>query len=155
MPNKLSPIFIFYLLTLFSLSTNGFSQDLFTKDYYIFPVKPGQQAWLAGSMGEIRTNHFHSGLDIKVGGQIGWPVYAAQDGYIERIKMSNYGYGRAVYIKHPNGETTVYAHLHSFDSKIANYLLKAQYKEEKYELDVYPTKDAITYKQKRSNRQSR
>ena len=63
---------------------------------------------LSGNFGQIRTNHFHSGLDIKTQGKEGLKVYAAAEGYVSRIKVQQFGYGKAIYITHPNGYTTVY-----------------------------------------------
>ena len=75
---------------------------------------------LSGNFGEIRNNHFHSGLDIKTNGEIGYPIYAIADGYVSRIKISPYGYGKAIYITHPNGFTSVYAHLSEISGESGN-----------------------------------
>ena len=69
---------------------------------------------LSGNFGEMRANHFHSGLDLKTEQREGLPVYAPADGYVSRINVQHYGYGKALYILHPNGYTTVYGHLRSF-----------------------------------------
>ena len=69
---------------------------------------------LAANFGELRSDHFHMGLDIRTQSKENLPVYAAADGYVSRIKIEKYGYGRAIYINHPNGYTTLYAHLNSF-----------------------------------------
>ncbi|MEM7187137.1 MAG: peptidoglycan DD-metalloendopeptidase family protein, partial [Bacteroidota bacterium] len=61
---------------------------------------------LSGSFGELRSNHFHSGLDIKTQQRRGIPIYAPADGYVKRIKVGHYGYGKALYIQHPNGYST-------------------------------------------------
>ena len=68
---------------------------------------------LSGTFGELRTNHFHSGVDIKTKGKEGSKIYAFSEGYVSRIKISKGGYGKAIYIKHSDGKTTVYAHLKS------------------------------------------
>ena len=73
---------------------------------------------LSGTFGELRTNHFHSGIDIKTKGKEGSKVYAFSKGYVSRIKISKGGYGKAIYIKHNDGKTTVYAHLKRFSKKI-------------------------------------
>ena len=62
----------------------------------------------SANFGEMRPNHFHSGVDIKTDGVTGKPVVAAADGYVVRIAVSPGGYGRALYIAHPDGTTTVY-----------------------------------------------
>lgn len=87
---------------------------------------------LSGSFGEPRSNHFHAGLDIKTAGVEGKNVYAAAAGYVSRIKVQQFGYGKAIYITHPNGYTTVYAHLSKFADEIENYVKSIQYKKESY-----------------------
>jgi len=93
---------------------------------------------LAGYFGELRSNHFHSGFDIKTQQRQGLNVIAAGEGYISRINISNYGYGKALYIQHPNGYTTVYGHLKSFSPEIEAYIKKLQYAKESYEIEVFP-----------------
>src|SRR5690606_4142631 len=112
----------------------------------MFPVKPGQQNFLSGTMGEIRPNHFHGGIDIKTGAEIGWPIYAAADGYVSRYKASTYGYGNVIYLTHPNGLVTVYAHLDRFAEPIAGYMLRKQYENQSYELELKPEKDIFKFK---------
>ena len=91
---------------------------------------------LSGTFGELRTNHFHSGLDIRTNSVEGLPVFAAAEGHVSRIKVSAYGYGNAVYIDHPNGFTTVYAHLRDFDEPIASWVEKKHYDKKSFELDI-------------------
>ncbi|RYF84614.1 MAG: M23 family metallopeptidase, partial [Chitinophagaceae bacterium] len=79
-------------------------------------------------MGELRPNHFHGGIDIKTDGKIGLPVQAAADGYISRVKQSSFGYGNLIYVTHPNGYITTYAHLEEFGEPLATHILKEQYK---------------------------
>lgn len=93
---------------------------------------------LSGNFGEFRSNHFHTGLDIKTQGKEGLPVYAVTGGCVSRIRVGAYGYGNALYIDHPNGYTSVYAHLQSFNDEIEAYLKKAQYDLESWEVDLYP-----------------
>ena len=102
---------------------------------------------LSGNFGEIRTNHFHSGLDIKTNGEIGYPVYSIGDGYVSRIKISSYGYGKAIYITHPNGFTSVYAHLNEITGEAGKYLKSQQYNRKKFSVDLYPSKDMIKIRQ--------
>ena len=78
---------------------------------------------LSGTFGELRGNHFHAGIDFKTKGVEGQKVYAIADGYISRIKVSPFGFGKAIYVNHENGLTTVYAHLDKFNSEINNYEL--------------------------------
>lgn len=98
---------------------------------------------LSGTFGEIRVNHFHSGIDIKTG-KVGLPVYAAESGFISRIKISPEGYGKALYIEHPNGYTTVYAHLQNFSEKIEQYIRAIQYQKESFSVDEYLPSGLIT-----------
>src|SRR5688572_10109551 len=115
-------------------------------DYFLFPIKPGKQNFLSGSMGEIRPSHFHGGIDIKTDGVTGLPVYAAADGYVSRYKSSTYGYGNVVYLTHPNGLVTVYGHLDRFAEPIAGYMLRKQYEHQSYELELKPEKDIFKFK---------
>ena len=105
--------------------------------YFLFPIKPGKQNYLAGSMGELRPNHFHGGLDIKTDGRVDLPVYAAAEGYVSRLKQSSFGYGNVLYITHPNGLTTVYGHLNHFRGPVAAELLRRQYEKQTYELELF------------------
>lgn len=93
---------------------------------------------LAGTFGELRSNHFHSGIDIKTQQKQGFPVYAIGDGSVTRIKISLWGYGKAMYVAHPNGYTSVYAHLKKFSPEIEEYIKKVQYKKQAYEVEVFP-----------------
>jgi hypothetical protein len=93
---------------------------------------------LSGTFGELRSNHFHSGLDFKTQQKEGFKIFATAAGYVSRIKISNWGYGKAVYISHPNGYTTVYGHLKKFDKKIETYLKKKQYEKESYSIQLFP-----------------
>jgi len=91
---------------------------------------------LAGSFGEPRKDHFHSGIDIKTNGIEGEPVFAIGDGYISRIRVSPYGYGKAIYITHTNGFTSVYGHLSKFYGKIEAYIYAQHYLLKNSELDL-------------------
>jgi len=101
---------------------------------------------LSGSFGELRNNHFHSGLDIKTQQRSGIPIYAPADGYVSRVKVGHYGFGKALYIKHPNGYTTVYAHLQKFQGAIQHYVKDNQYKKESYEIELFPEASLLTVK---------
>src|SRR5690606_36020106 len=108
-----------------------------------FPIRPGNTNYLSGSMGEIRSSHFHAGIDIKTGGVEGLPVYAAADGYVSRIKVSTGGYGNALYIQHPNSTTTVYAHLLKYNDEIGQAVRQAQYENESFEIELFPEKGEL------------
>lgn len=100
----------------------------------------------AGNFGEIRPNHFHTGLDIKTGGVIGKKVFAIDDGYVSRIKIQLWGYGKVIYVTHANGYTSVYAHLSSFNDEIDSFIKEYQYDQKTYTLDVYLYKNQINVK---------
>jgi hypothetical protein len=105
---------------------------------YQFPIKPGQQNFLSGTMGELRSTHFHGGIDIKTDGVEGLPVYAAAGGYVSRIKVEGGGYGHALYIAHPElGTSTVYGHLQRFAPQLAGFVLDEQYRRRQFAVDLY------------------
>lgn len=112
------------------------AQATIPQDYFRSPVN--FEISLSGNFGELRSNHFHSGLDIRTNYTQGHPIYATADGYISRINVAHFGYGKALYIQHPNGYTTVYGHLQRFAGDIAEYTKKNQYRRESYEMEVYP-----------------
>lgn len=101
---------------------------------------------LSGSFGELRSNHFHSGLDIKTQQREGFPIYAPADGYVSRIKVAHYGYGKALYLLHPNGYSTVYAHLSKFAGDIQQYVKDQQYAKEQYEVEMHPDAGKLNVK---------
>lgn len=113
---------------------------------FLFPIKPGERNYLSGTMGEIRSNHFHGGLDIKTDQREGLPVYAAADGYISRVKQSTYGYGNIIFVTHPNGLVTTYAHLSAFGQPLADYVLQQQYEKKAFELELFPEKGRFPVK---------
>jgi hypothetical protein len=103
-------------------------------NYFSSPVKTN--ILLSGTFGELRSNHFHMGIDIK--GRIGVPLYAAAEGYVARIKVQAGGYGKVLYIAHPAGYTTVYAHMNRFTEELEAYVKQIQYEKEKFEVDLFP-----------------
>ncbi|RYE14056.1 MAG: M23 family metallopeptidase, partial [Sphingobacteriales bacterium] len=92
----------------------------------------------AGSFGELRPNHFHSGLDFKTNQRVGYPIYAIMDGYVSRLRIQYGGFGRAVYITHPNGYTSVYGHLDRFSPEIEKAVRECQEQDQSYEVDFAP-----------------
>jgi murein DD-endopeptidase MepM/ murein hydrolase activator NlpD len=116
----------------------------YPQDYFRSPLRI--PIILAGNFGECRPGHFHSGLDIKTKGHENEPVYAAADGYVSRIKMEPGGFGHALYITHPNGYTTLYAHLNDFVPKLQHFLRKEQYARESWTLDLSLTPDQFPVK---------
>ena len=113
-----------------------YGQNSVPTDYFDNPMKI--PLILSGSFGELRSNHFHSGLDIKTQQREGIPIYAPADGTVTRIKVGHYGYGKALYIAHPNGYSTVYAHLQRYAGEIEEFVKKTQYARESYEVEMFP-----------------
>lgn len=113
-----------------------FSQGDYPTDYFVNPLEI--PLVLSGSFGELRSNHFHSGFDIKTQGQSGLNVISSANGYVSRINVSHWGYGKALYITHPNGYTTVYGHLTKFSPEIEAYVKKKQYEKESFQVRLYP-----------------
>ncbi len=101
-------------------------------------VKPIDTLVLTGAFGEIRGSHFHAGWDFSTFGKEGFPVYAHDSGYVYRIRISPYGYGRAIYIKHPDGSFSVYAHLKKFAKPMEDYLKNYLFKNKTNIADIYP-----------------
>ncbi|WP_051287334.1 M23 family metallopeptidase [Algoriphagus mannitolivorans] len=108
------------------------------KGYFRSPVKPGGRNYLSGNFSELRPNHFHTGLDYKFGGAEGEPIYAAADGWVYRIKISSFGYGNVIYLKHPSGNITLYGHLRNFNPKLQAWMRNKMYEAKQNELEVYP-----------------
>ena len=122
-----------HLLLLYILSFHllSFSQEKYPQDYFRSPLDI--PIVLSGSFGELRSNHFHAGIDIKTQGKQGLKVFVAADGYVSRIKVQQFGYGKAIYVTHPNGFTSVYGHLSKFNYEIEAYVKTIQYKKENYQ----------------------
>lgn len=125
-----------FFLLLFLCGFSLIAQKNLPTDYFNNPLDIPMI--LAGNFGELRSNHFHSGLDIKTQQKRGLPIYASADGYVKRIKVSHYGYGKALYLQHPNGYITVYAHLQKFAGAIQKYVKEQQYDKEEYEIELFP-----------------
>ena len=102
---------------------------------------------LSGNFGELRSNHFHSGIDFKTQGVEGKPIHSVQDGYVSRISVSPWGYGNGLYITHPDGTTTVYGHLQKFSQKITAYLKEKQYEQESFNVNLSLTPDELPVKE--------
>ena len=105
----------------------------YPKNYFRYPLDLPPTT--AGSFGELRPNHFHSGLDFKTNNRTGYPVHAAQDGYISRLRIQFGGFGNAIYITHPNGFTTVYGHIESFSAEMTKLIRQQQYQQQSFEVD--------------------
>ncbi len=104
--------------------------------YFDHPVKITVS--LSANFNELRPSHFHAGIDYRTEQRIGVPIYAAAEGYISRIAVSPSGYGKVVYMNHPNGMTTVYGHLDQFTPDVAAWITKEQYRLERFAVDLNP-----------------
>jgi hypothetical protein len=133
--------FIFSLF--FGLSHSLWSQTIL-KSAFSSPLKAPYS--FSGGFGELRRNHFHTGLDFRTAGQIGIPVYAFKEGSVARVSVSPSGYGHALYLIHPDGLTTVYGHLSRFDPKIESYVITQQYRLKKFAVDLTLPAGMLTFK---------
>lgn len=127
---------IFFILMIFAQSLIA-QKIAYPQNYFRSPLDI--PLYLSGNFGELRSNHFHAGLDIKTEGVVGKKVYAIADGYVSRIKVSPYGYGNALYVTHPNGYTSVYGHLKKFNDKIQAFIKKNQYQKESFSIQLFPS----------------
>ena len=134
---KFSVFFLF-------LCSAVFAQVEYPKDYFRSPLDIPMQ--LSGNFGELRPNHFHAGFDLRTQQKEGLKVYAVADGYVSRIKISTFGNGKAIYINHPNGFTSVYGHLKTANGEIENYIKKTHYKEQSFEIEMFFKPDELIVK---------
>ena len=143
-------LFRFLLIHLLFISALAFGQGYQAKsinyDSYDFHPPMKIDLILSGNFGEMRGNHFHTGLDIKTLGVEGQKIYAIEDGYISRIRISPWGYGLALYIDHPNGLSSLYAHMQTFSDGINELAYQKQKKNEAYILDEKVLADSFFVK---------
>ena len=112
---------------------------------YIYPVTVPPA--LSGGFGELRSNHFHSGIDFKTQQVVNKPIVSIEDGYVSRISVSPGGYGLALYVTHPStGHTSVYAHLNSFSKAIADWVKEKQYEQKSFNVNLYPGEGTLPVK---------
>jgi len=131
-------IFFLFLIYIVSVQTVAAQKQSYSKGYYQFPIRPGLSNSLAGVLGDLRTNHFHAGIDIRTQQVEGLPVHAAADGYVFKVAVQRSGYGNVIYLRHPNGQTTVYGHLLKFSDSLATYVRQEQYNKQTFEIDLFP-----------------
>ena len=129
---------VFSIISLFSfapvISQNLSSSASYPKGFFRDPL--GIPIQLAANFGELRSNHFHMGFDIRTNQRENLPVYAAAEGYISKVKIERFGFGRAIYINHPNGYTTLYAHLNDFYDMLNRYVKNKQYADQQWEQEI-------------------
>lgn len=128
---------LYFILASISFSN---AQTPGVKDYHP-PL--GIPLVLASNFGELRTNHFHMGLDFKTNSKTGYRLYSIDEGYVSRIKVSPYGYGKVIYIDHPDGITSVYAHCSEFKGAIDSIVRLTQLNEQNFEVEIFPGKNEI------------
>ena len=116
---------ILFLLLHFLCKAQVFTPKNYPQDYFKWPV--GAAIGIVANFGELRPNHYHMGLDCRTDQKENVPVYASADGYIAKIKIEPFGFGRCIYINHPNGLTTLYAHLNAFEPALEKYVTQQQY----------------------------
>ncbi len=140
------PLLLFFSFVFLLINANAqlFPPIKYPQNFFRSPLQIPLQ--LSGNFGELRTNHFHMGLDIRTAQRENMPVVAAAEGYVSRVKIEQYGYGRAIYITHPNGYTTLYAHLNDFYPELNEHIKAIQYRDEQWEQDVVLTPGLFTVK---------
>jgi hypothetical protein len=126
------------------LQGEAVAQHAYPQDYFRSPLDT--TLLLSAPFGQLRDNHFHSGIDIRTFEKEGLPVYAVADGWVARIKISPFGYGKAIYVDHPNGYTSVYAHLSRLNDSIGSYTKREQYRKESFDIELFPKKHLIPVK---------
>ncbi len=136
---------IVLFFTLIACTTLSAKELTITPDYYTYPMVGAKRLYSA-TFGEMRPDHFHSGVDIKTDGVEGKSIVAAADGYISRIGLSSGGFGLVLYVAHPNGTTTVYAHLKSLRPDIERYLKDKRYELKQHSLNLYPEAELFPVK---------
>jgi len=143
---SLRSVFILFWVGLLSFQFSQGQDSLLIHEEFISPVD--HKIRLAGSFGELRSNHFHAGIDIKSSkGEEGDTIRASATGHVSRIKIQRGGYGQVLYLDHANGFTTVYAHLQQFAPKLQAFITDRQVNNKSYEIDIYPQKDDFTFRQ--------
>jgi len=130
--------FLFTLFVNFSLILSIKAQKpapvTYNKGYFRYPLAIAPK--LNANFGEMRPNHFHMGLDLFTLRKENLPVYAAAEGYVSRVKVEAGGFGNAIYISHPNGLTTLYAHMNKFMPDLDEYVKKQQYLAESWSIEL-------------------
>ena len=127
--------FLFYcFLSVISAKAQFFSPKNYPQKYFQWPV--GAKIGIAANFGELRPNHYHMGLDCKTDQKVNVPVYAAAEGYIARVKIEPFGFGRSITINHPNGISTLYAHLDDFYPALEKYITEQQYNMQQWNITI-------------------
>jgi hypothetical protein len=136
---------IFKILTILPLYYILTVNDMEAPPVFVDPMDNSQA--LSGTFGELRATNFHTGIDIKTNGSSGYNVYAVADGFVSRIMVSPVGYGKALYVDHANGYTSVYTHLNNFSIQIDDYVESQQYAKKSFAVNLNPDPGMIRVKQ--------
>jgi murein DD-endopeptidase MepM/ murein hydrolase activator NlpD len=128
MQKRITGVLLFFVFSTWAMGQN------YPRNYFRNPLSIPMQ--LVANFGELRANHWHMGLDIRTQQKVNLPVHAAAEGYIARVKIEPGGFGRAIYINHPNGYTTLYAHLNNFFPALEKYVKAEQYKLQSWEVEL-------------------
>jgi hypothetical protein len=131
-------VLVFVLLHLFS-DLSSQPKNIYAKNYFRWPLNLRPE--IVANLGELRSNHWHMGLDIRTNQRENQLVYAAAAGYIAKIRVEKSGFGQCIWINHPNGLTTLYAHLNSFFPALEKFVRDQQYQQETWAIELNFTKD--------------
>ena len=123
-----------WILTFATGHAQFFQAKNYPQQYFQWPV--GAKVGIAANFGELRPNHYHMGLDCKTDQKVNLHVYAAAAGYIARVKIDASGFGRSIIINHPNGFSTLYAHLNNFYPELEKYITAQQYKLQQWDVTI-------------------
>jgi hypothetical protein len=134
-------IYCWYGVTILCLSLTVYAQP---KNYPDIAPPLKLPLTLAGTFCELRNSHFHGGIDLRTNGEVGHKIYAVETGYVSRIRISGSGYGNALYIDHPTGYTSVYAHLLTLNDTLNQWIRKVQFALQKNEIDTLPPPYLLT-----------
>ncbi|MDO8897816.1 MAG: M23 family metallopeptidase, partial [Bacteroidales bacterium] len=135
----------FFTLVILLTSLIGKGQQQSAKTNFRPPMD--LTIFLSGTFGEMRSNHFHSGIDIRTQGVEGHLVFAIEDGFVNRVAVSAVGFGKVVYLSHPKtGHVSVYAHLQRFNKEIGQYVKNQQYKNESFSVNLFPESNLLPVK---------
>lgn len=130
---------LLFIITIAGFSVNAQTKNAYPKNYFRWPLDLRPE--IVANLGELRSNHWHMGLDIRTAQRVNQRVYAAAAGYISKIRIEPFGFGRVIYINHPNGLTTLYAHLNDFFPALEKHVKEEQYKRETWAIELQFTPD--------------
>ncbi|HLG39574.1 MAG TPA: M23 family metallopeptidase, partial [Chitinophagaceae bacterium] len=132
--NLINAVIFFAILLYLPLISSAQAEKKFLQNYFRWPlnIKPE----IVANLGEMRNNHWHMGLDIRTNQKENLPVYAAAAGFISKIRIEKFGFGRSISVTHPNGFTTLYAHLNKFFPALEEYVTRQQYQQETWAIEL-------------------